>query len=236
MMLSVLRFTGVIYPNGVSKERLFNTFFTYRDFACGQAEYEHDLETIVIEERAGAPICGWHRDVDGELVVDVDRLQLVDPKHRVIMTETWFTFATHPDHSPVIFVSYAHEDYRHARRLANAFQKAGLLPWLDKDRLLPGQRWEPAVTSAIERSDRVVLILSRNSVNKKGFFHREIRLALEVVQRLPERAVFLIPIRIEECELPHTDLGHFQRVDLFPESEWLSGVQRIVSSCRGEPT
>src|SRR5262245_43723509 len=105
MALKKLRFQGRTYPNGVSKERLFNTFLNYRHFVCTQQEYDLDLETLVLEEQAGVRICSWFRDTDGELVVEFDRLQLSDPRVRVVMTETWFVFSKDPDPSPMVFVS-----------------------------------------------------------------------------------------------------------------------------------
>jgi hypothetical protein len=227
-----IRFHGTTYPNGVSKERLFNTFLSHRDFACGQADYELDLETTVLEERAGVPVCHWFRDVDGELVIEFDRLQLASPNRRVIMTESWFAFDEDPSPKPIVFISYSHNDVQHARRLATDFRLAGLEPWFDKDRLEPGQKWEPTITSAIERSDRVVLLMSRRSVNDSGYFHKEIRLALDLVERRPEWAVFLIPVRLEECDSPHLALRSLHWVDLFPESERHEALQRIIGSCR----
>jgi len=44
--------------------------------------------------------------------------------------------------SPKAFLSYAHEDELAARRLCSDLKNAGVKPWLDKDCLLPGQKWD----------------------------------------------------------------------------------------------
>jgi hypothetical protein len=53
---------------------------------------------------------------------------------------------------PQVFVAYAVEDLHQARRLCAALAQAGCSPWLDKDKLLPGQNWPRAIERAIEIS------------------------------------------------------------------------------------
>ena len=66
---------------------------------------------------------------------------------------------------PQIFISYAKEDKISAMRLYNDLIKSELSPWLDTERLLPGQNWEYAIDEAIEASRYFIAILSKKSVN-----------------------------------------------------------------------
>ena len=50
-----------------------------------------------------------------------------------------------PQLRPEVFVAYVAEDLAPARRLCEALRAAGSSPWLDKDKLLPGQNWPRAI-------------------------------------------------------------------------------------------
>jgi hypothetical protein len=79
---------------------------------------------------------------------------------------------------------------------------------------MPGQDWQNEIRNALLKCDTVVVCLSRAFVQKQGYRHEELKLALEKADLLPNDEVFIIPARLEECELPET-LRHLHRVDLF---------------------
>jgi hypothetical protein len=135
-----------------------------------------------------------------------------------------------PQDQPRIFLAYADEDFPQVRKLYAALEGQGLDPWLDKERLLPGQNWPRAIERAIERSDFFVACFSGRSTSRRGYFHSELRYALDCAGRLPLEEVFLIPVRLEECEVPPLIRGSIQYVDLFPD--WVKGVARIVATVR----
>lgn len=124
-----------------------------------------------------------------------------------------------------IFISYAREDYDAAKRLYDFLVSQGQEPWLDKEDILPGQKWEPALQSAIRNSHYFLAILSPNSVGKRGYIQKEIRLGLDVLEQIPDNQIFLIPVRIAECEPTHEGLRAVQWVDLFPS--WENGLRRL---------
>jgi len=132
-----------------------------------------------------------------------------------------------------IFISYAREDYETAKKLYNDLKAAGAEPWMDKIDILAGQRWKPAISSAIKNCQYFLLLLSSTSVSKQGFFHKEMRIALEVLESLPQSEIFLIPVRTDECRPPHEMLEELQWVDLFPSyGEGLEKILRAVKSGR----
>ena len=65
--------------------------------------------------------------------------------------------------------------------------------------------------------------LSKASVTKTGFVQKELKTALDAADRQPEGIAFLIPVRLEECEVPQR-LSRWQWVDLFKEG----GYERLV--------
>ena len=128
-------------------------------------------------------------------------------------------------HPSKVFISYAHEDLTAARRLFNDLVTIGVQPWLDQERLLPGQHWEREIHAALRGSDFVVVLLSTRQVEKRGYVQREIRKALEILDEVPDNQVFLIPARLDDCRPQHERLSNLQWVDLFPS--WDDGVRRI---------
>jgi formylglycine-generating enzyme required for sulfatase activity len=91
-------------------------------------------------------------------------------------------------------------------------------PWLDEEKLLPGQNWRLEIPKALDESDVIIICLSRNSVDKEGYVQKEIRFALDKALEMPEGRIFLIPARLEECEVPES-LKSYHWVDLF-EKNW----------------
>lgn len=76
-------------------------------------------------------------------------------------------------------------------------------PWIDDKDLLPGQEFEPMVDRALRQADVVLLCLSTRSVNKTGYVQKEVRLALAYAEEKPEGTIYLIPLFLDDCELPY---------------------------------
>lgn len=118
-----------------------------------------------------------------------------------------------------IFISYAKEDKSFAEKLYIDLQQAGVEPWIDSLDLIPGQPWDRAIRKAIGDSSYFIAVLSSRSVGKKGYVQKEIRHALAIAEEYPEDEIFIIPIRIDECEPSFEGLRRLQRADLFPSYE-----------------
>jgi hypothetical protein len=86
--------------------------------------------------------------------------------------------------------------------LYGKLRRDGAKPWLDEEDLLPGQKWEEEISVAVRKADAVVVCLSKQAVTRAGFFHKEISFALDVLDRQPESAIYLIPVKLEDCEIP----------------------------------
>lgn len=135
-----------------------------------------------------------------------------------------------------VFLCHASEDKPivrelYQRLLAEDWIDPWLDPWLDEEKLLPGQDWDLEIKKALEKSDVVLVCLSSNTVMKEGYVHRELRLALDVALEKPEGTIFIIPLRLGECELPRP-LGKYQYVDYFPESRRQGSYQRLLEGLR----
>jgi hypothetical protein len=120
-----------------------------------------------------------------------------------------------------VFLSHASEDKPAVRRLCKRLKADGFDPWLDEQRLLPGQDWSLEVEKAMRASDAILLCFSGLSVAKEGYVQREYKRAMQYQQEKPEGTIFVIPVRLDACELPFSMRG-IQWVD-FP-----AGYDRLV--------
>ncbi len=86
--------------------------------------------------------------------------------------------------------------------------------WLAEENLLPGQDWDLEIRKAIREADVVIICLSHSSISKTGYIQKEIKIALDIALELPEGTAFIIPVRLEECDVPD-QLKLFQWVNLY---------------------
>jgi formylglycine-generating enzyme required for sulfatase activity len=115
-----------------------------------------------------------------------------------------------------VFLCHAHADRDTVRSLYTRLTQDGVDAWLDKEKLLPGQDWELEIRKAVREADVVVVCLSKK-FNQAGFRQKEVRLALDTAMEQPEGEIFVIPARLEECDVPPS-LQRYHWVDLFDEN------------------
>ena len=116
-----------------------------------------------------------------------------------------------------VFLCHSHEDKPAVRALSQRLVANGIAPWFDEDSLLPGQDWEQEIARAVRKSDIVIVCLSQRSISKKGYVQREIKYALDVADEQPEGTIYLVPLKLEECEVPER-LRRWHWVNLFEDS------------------
>lgn len=126
-----------------------------------------------------------------------------------------------------VFLCHSSEDKPIICHLYNRLHAEGIEPWLDEKELLPGQEWELEIVRAVRNSDVVVVCLSQEAVNKRGYIQKEIRYALDVADEQPEGIIFIIPLRLEECDVPER-LRRWQWVNMFEED----GYDRLMHALR----
>ena len=124
-----------------------------------------------------------------------------------------------------IFLSYARPDSLAATRLFHELTELGWSVWFDRVSLKPGQQWKQEIRGAIKESRYYLALLSRNSLSRKGFVQAELATALEVLRAHPSEDIFIIPVRLEECQPRNELLREIHWVDLFPS--WEDGLRRI---------
>ncbi|GAC1347732.1 MAG: hypothetical protein NVSMB27_13810 [Ktedonobacteraceae bacterium] len=127
-----------------------------------------------------------------------------------------------------VFLCHSSGDKTHVRNLCERLKAEGIEVWLDEKSLLAGQDWELEIRKTIRNIDVIIVCLTQNSITKVGFVQKEIRLALDAADAQPEGTIFLVPVRLEKCDLPER-LKHLHAVNLF-EKEGYELLLRALKS------
>ena len=126
-----------------------------------------------------------------------------------------------------VFLCHSSKDKSQVYDLYRRLRDEGFQPWLNEEDLLPGQDWKTEIQKAVRASHAVIVCLSHNSVSEPGFMQKEILYALEVAEEQPPGRLFILPVRLEECEIPQR-LNAKHYANLFAEG----GYARLVKSLR----
>jgi TIR domain len=108
------------------------------------------------------------------------------------------------------FVSYVHEDADAVDQLVSVLQAASIPVWKDTENLWPGEDWQQKIRGAIEDGSLAfIACFSTSSVQKvKTYMNAELILAVEQIRLMKPGHVWLLPVRLDDCELPHFDRRH----------------------------
>ena len=147
--------------------------------------------------------------------------------HTVALIATQPTMAR-PLH---VFLCHSSSDKLLVRELYQRLLAEGVQPWLDEENLLPGHDWQHEIPRAVQKADVVLVCLSRASVTKSGYIQQEIKYALDAADQQPEGTIFIIPVKLEPCDIPER-LNRWQWVNLYTEQ----GLNKLIRALRARAT
>ena len=103
-----------------------------------------------------------------------------------------------------VFLCHSKADKAKVRELYRRLIADGFDAWLDEEKLMPGQDWDLEIRKAVRKAGGCSYSLSllNGSITKAGYVQKEIHFALDVADEQPEGAVFIIPARLEDCQVP----------------------------------
>lgn len=127
----------------------------------------------------------------------------------------------------IAFISYAKEDIKQVAAISSDLSNNGILPWFDKEMLLPGDDWQNRIEQAIEEADYFLLFMSSQTIDRNGFKNRELQLALYQQSLRPEGKKFIIPILIDDCKPPR-DLSGLHWVKTTDE-DWFMKILKAIA-------
>ena len=123
-----------------------------------------------------------------------------------------------------VFLSHSHEDKTLAIKISEDLQKNGVTVWRDDRELKPGEIWVQKIAENLKASNSVAVILSKASI--------ESRWVQEEVSAALEQDKHIIPIKIEECDVP-LFLGTRQHADF--TGDYTSGITNLLEALRKPP-
>ena len=129
--------------------------------------------------------------------------------------------------TPLVFLSSSRDDLHRVAPVYNALAAAGFRPWLDVENLLPGQKWEFSIQKAIKEAHFFVVFISHNSISKKGYVQKEVRIALDLISSREIEEHYIIPVRLDPIEPPKS-LIQYQWIDLFSPK----GLEKLIFALR----
>ena len=131
-----------------------------------------------------------------------------------------------------VFLCHSSNDKPAVRELYQRLHAEGWMDiWLDVEKLYPGQDWDLEIEKAVEATDVVIVCLSSNSVSKEGYVQRELRFVLRIADFKPEGAIFVVPVRLDDCPMPRR-LAMWQYTDLFPDDRKDWAYKRLLGSLK----
>lgn len=131
-----------------------------------------------------------------------------------------------------VFLCHASQDKTIVRELYQRLNAEGWIdPWLDEEKLLPGQDWDLEIGKAVESADVIIVCLSSTSISKEGYVQKEIKTALNVALFMPEESIYIVPLRLNDCSIPR-NLRSIQYVDFFPNERKERMYVRLFQSLK----
>ena len=118
---------------------------------------------------------------------------------------------------PAVFISHNHQDKTFVRRLGADLAANGVRPWIDEAEINVGDSLISKIGAAIDELDYFAIVLSPRSV-ASAWVQQELEQAL--TSQLASRQVKVLPILLEQCEIPaflrgklYADFTQFARYD-----------------------
>lgn len=131
-----------------------------------------------------------------------------------------------------VFLCHSSQDKPIVRELYQRLNAEGWIdPWLDQEKILGGQNWDMEIEKVVEASDAVIVCLSSRFITKEGYVQKEIQFSLRTALEKPEGTTFILPLRLDDCEIP-ISIKNWQYADYFPEERKEQAYSRILKSLR----
>lgn len=103
--------------------------------------------------------------------------------------------------------------------------------WIDYARLLGGSDWDHEINIAIASADYFIALISKHSLSKTGYVQKELRKALSKCDELPDGTIYLIPVRLDECQPVNHIIVRLTWIDMFPRwSDGMNSIRSVISA------
>jgi hypothetical protein len=138
----------------------------------------------------------------------------------------------YPANKSVVFICHASEDSAKATEIYNGLKITGFDPWQDKENLRGGDEWDTYIKKTIQKCDYFLVLQSKALFNKTfSYVNKEINIALDMQKYCGQAKRFIIPVKIEECELLER-LKFLHTVDISEGKDYSKLIEDLKSNLR----
>ena len=120
------------------------------------------------------------------------------------------------------FLSYVREDSHRVDRLQQRLEAAGIQVWRDTGSLWPGEDWRVKIRQAIT-DDALVVFIACFSLASTGrarsYQNEEFLLAIDQFRQQRPGTKWLIPVRLDDCQIPDLDVGGGRSISSLQSSD-----------------
>lgn len=126
----------------------------------------------------------------------------------------------------IAFISHSTRDKPFVRKLAADLVANGVKVWLDEQQILVGDSIPEKIAQGLAESDFFLIVVSANSVNSQ-WVKKELNNA--IVQEIERRKVTVLPIKLDDVEMPGTI-----REKLYADfsRSYEDGLEKLLQSIR----
>jgi len=127
-----------------------------------------------------------------------------------------------------IFIIHGKEDKAVAKQLYDDLKACQNIEPFMEDDVLAGENIEMTMRRNIRKSNYVLAVMSEKTLSERSLFQKNLKLALNILDEFPDNQIYLIPVRIDECEPADERLQQRKPADLFPD--YHKGLNEILRS------
>ena len=110
-----------------------------------------------------------------------------------------------------VFISYASEDYNSAKKIYDFLSCTNYEPWLDKEKILPGQDWDLEINDNLSAADFIIILISNTSLRKRGYIQKEYKVARSLMEYKLNNDIYIVPVTLED-KLTDLNFKHIQHI------------------------
>jgi hypothetical protein len=131
------------------------------------------------------------------------------------------------------FISYVRDNGDIVDRLATDLRRSGVKVWLDRNEIMPGQRWRTAIRKAIQQGAFFIACYSQElNARPETYMHGELRLAIDRLRQMPNDRIWFVPVFLNKTEIPSHDISEHETLsDLHAvalHEDWSGGLNAIL--------
>ena len=203
-------------------------------FAALHRRPSSEWSTFAVTGAVACSVIAEYRRRDASQIIDdvfgSPDAAAMPPREEVPPVRRRVGAASTPRKPPLrVFLCHARVDIERVRPLFALMTELGVDVWLDEERLLPGEEWAHEITLALRDTHVVLVCLSQAALGQPGYIHKEIKAALDIADQQPEGSIFMIPAKLETCEIPER-LSRWHWLDL-TTARWKSDLTRSLTKC-----